>query len=217
MLGAFPRDLKQDVFLGKLDYQLNQSNHLSAVFNWQNWGEPDGYNTSATVTNGGVTQNGHGGTHERFFIGDWTSTFHSNIVNDLRFAWGRDFEFDSTNSGGPAASLTNIASYGETSALPRGAFPDEHRYQISDSVSVVKNTHLLKMGVDVNFIHELLINLFQGDGSYSLRPSFSGSAFDGCAAGANATFCKWLDDVVGADTLADGLTSKHWSRFHPSQ
>ena len=37
LLGAFPRNLKQDIFLGKLDYQLNQANHLSAVFNWQNW------------------------------------------------------------------------------------------------------------------------------------------------------------------------------------
>ena len=98
-----PRNLKQDVFLGKLDYQLNQTNHLSAVFNWQNWQEPNGYNTAATVNNGGVTQNGPGGTHERFFIGNWTSTFSANKVNEVRFQWGRDFEFDGTNSGGPSA------------------------------------------------------------------------------------------------------------------
>jgi hypothetical protein len=225
LLGAFPRDLKQDVFLGKLDFQLNQSNHLSAVFNWQNWGEPDGYNTAATVTNGGVTQNGHGGTHERFFIGDWTTTLSSNKVNDLKFAWGRDFEFDSTNSGGPSASLTNIASYGETSALPRGAFPDEHRYQVSDNISIVHNTHLFKMGVDVNFIHELLVNLFQGDGNYSYS---STTTFDGCPGTnvavapqvpANATFCRWLDDTVGVDPAGDTLSNgasalgKHWASF----
>lgn len=209
LLGAFPRNLKQDVFLGKLDYQMNSTNHLSAVFNWQDWQEPDGYNTAPTVNNGGVTQNGDGGTHERFFIANWTSAFSSNKVNEVRYQWGRDFEFDGTNSGGPSASLLNIASYGETSALPRPAFPDEHRDEIADNFTILKGLHTFKMGVDVNFIHELLINLFQGDGNYSYN---STTAFDGCAAGANATFCRWLDDAVGAD-VGDGLTSQHWSVF----
>ena len=200
LLGAFARDLKQDVFLGKLDYQLNQANHLSAVFNWQNWEEPDGYNTFPTVSNGGVTQNGTGGTHERFLIANWDTSISNNKVNDFRFQWGRDFEFDSTNGPGPSVSLLNIASYGETSALPRPAFPDEHRLQFSDNFSIVKSSHIIKMGVDVNLIHELLINLFQGDGNYSYNAT---TAFDGCPAGANATFCRWVDDAVGAVVPGD--------------
>ncbi len=88
LLGAFPRDLKQDVFLGKLDYQLNQSNHLSAVFNWQNWAEPYGYTTSPTVNNGGATQNGTGGTHERFFIANWTSTISATWSTISGFSGG---------------------------------------------------------------------------------------------------------------------------------
>ena len=215
LLGAFPRDLKQDVFLGKLDYQLNQSNHLSAVFNWQNWAEPYGYSTSPTVNNGGANQNGTGGTHERFLIANWTSTISADMVNDFRFQWGRDFEFDSTNGPGPSVSLSNLMAYGETSALPRPAFPDEHRLQFSDNLSVVKGTHLLKMGVDVNLIHELLINLFQGDGNYSYTIT---TAFDGCPGagtgnnGANAEFCRWVDDAVGAG-VGDSLTGQHWSSF----
>jgi hypothetical protein len=222
LLGAFPRNLKQDVFLGKLDYELNHSNHLSAVFNFQNWKEPYGYNTAPSVTNGGATQNGAGGTHERFFIANWTSTFSKNKVNELRYQWGRDFEFDSTNSGGPSAFLLNIASYGETSALPRPAFPDEHRNQISDNLSIVKGTHLMKMGVDLNFIHELLINLFQGDGNYNYTSTtFAVGGVPVCpaapgqttgAVAANATFCRWVADAVGAD-VGDGLTGKHYTSF----
>jgi Carboxypeptidase regulatory-like domain/TonB dependent receptor-like, beta-barrel len=209
LLGAFSRNLQQDVFLGKLDYQINATNHVSAVFNWQNWKEPYGYATAPTITNGGATQNGSGGTHERFFIANWTSTFSSNKVNEIRYQWGRDFEFDGTNSGGPSAFLLNIASYGETSALPRPAFPDEHRNEIADNLSIVKGVHTFKIGVDVNFIHELLINLFQGDGNYSYT---STTAFDGCPSGANGTFCQWLDDAVGA-SVGDGLTGKHWTSF----
>jgi hypothetical protein len=208
-LGAFARNLKQDIFLGKLDYQVNGNNHVSAVFNWQNWQEPFGYNTAPTVNNGGATQNGAGGTHERFFIANWTSTYSGNKVNEFRYAWGRDFEFDSTNSGGPSASLLNIFSYGETSALPRPAFPDEHRNQFSDNFSLAHGSHLFKMGVDINLIHELLVNLFQGDGNYSYN---STTAFAGCPAGANATFCRWAADATGTD-VGDGLTGMHYSSF----
>ena len=216
--GAFPRDLRQNVFLGKLDYQLNDANHLSAVFNFQDWAEPYGYNTSATVNNGGATQNGYGATHERFLIATWTSTISTSMLNEVRFQWGRDFEYDSTNSPGPAASLSNIASYGETAALPRPAFPDEHRDQISDNFSLLKGAHTFKMGVDVNFVHELLVNLFQGDGSYSYSNT---NPLTGCtpASGASTAlqqaqyvYCRWLADIFGIN-LADGLTGQHWSTF----
>jgi hypothetical protein len=60
------------------------------------------------------------------------------------------------------------------------------------------------MGADVNLIHEVLINLFQGDGNYQYNGT---GAFDGCPTGANATFCMWLDDAVGAGT------GKNWSTF----
>jgi hypothetical protein len=56
-------------------------------------------------------------------------------------------------------------------ALPRPAFPDETRNQFADTVSISKGRHQLKMGVDVNVIRELAINLFQGGGVYS----YSGS------------------------------------------
>jgi hypothetical protein len=216
LLGAFPRKLRQDVALGKLDYQLNAANRLNAVFNWQNWQEPNGYNTAPTVNNGGVTQNGNGGTHERFLIAHWISTLSSNKVNEATFQWGRDFEFDTTNSGGPSVALTNIASYGETSALPRPAFPDEHRIEIGDNLTWIKGNHTFKFGADLNFIHELLINLFQGDGNYSYTNT---DPFDGCPGAttsnstlANGTFCRWLDDAVGAN-VGDGFTGKHWASF----
>ena len=215
-LGVFARNLKQDIFLGKLDYQVNSTNHVSAVFNWQNWQEPYGYNTAPTVNNGGATQNGAGGTHERFFIANWTSTYSGNKVNEFRYAWGRDFEFASTNSPGPSASLLNIFSYGETSALPRPAFPDEHRNQFSDNFSVAKGPHIFKMGVDINIVHELLINLFQGDGNYSYSSTSFLNPREGnaviCPAGPNATFCRWVADATGAD-VGDGLTGQHYSSF----
>jgi carboxypeptidase family protein len=201
LLGPFPRDLKQTVALGKLDYQLTPGNHLSAVINIQDWDEPDGYNTSPTVSNAGNTVNGFGATHERFVIGNWTSTFGGNKVNDVRFQWGKDYEYDLANASGPFASLSSITTYGETSALPRPAFPDEHRYQMSDDFTMQKGSHNIKAGVDVNLIHEVLINLFQGDGNYSYSaPALPASVGATCLSSTvQKTFCGWVADVFNAN------------------
>ena len=213
-LGAFQRNLKQEVYFGKLDYQLNAANHLSAVLNIQNWQEPFGYNTAPTFSNGGESENGFGGVHNRFLIANWTTTISSNKLNELRFQWGRDFEFDGTNSGGPHVSLASITAYGETSALPRPAFPDEHRYQVSDSFSYIRGKHIFKFGADFNFIHEVLINLFQGDGNYNYNsPALPASVGAGCLASAvQRTFCGWVADTLGLD-LGDNLTQKHYVTF----
>ena len=72
-------------------------------------------------------------------------------------------------------------------ALPRPAFPDEHRLQFSDVLSKTHGAHTLKFGVDMNFVHEVLINLFQGGGVYT----YSGSN----------NFSNWVADVAGINFI----------------
>jgi hypothetical protein len=94
-------------------------------------------------------------------------------------------------------------------ALPRPAFPDEHRLEFADSVSMVHGKHTFKFGVDISPIHELLINLFQGGGVYSYSYSPSTPAF---------TFENWVADVYNLPLLADGANAaarigKHYNTF----
>ena len=77
-------------------------------------------------------------------------------------------------------------------------FPDEHRLQFSDVLSMTHGNHTFKMGVDVNRIHELLINLFQGGGVYT----YSGAS----------NYSNWVADVTGIN-LGDGLTGRHFTTF----
>ena len=202
--GTFPRLIKQDIFFPKIDWQLNEKNHVSAEFNWQDFNEPNGYNTSNTVTNGGVTQNGTSNFHERFGILNWTRVLNSTSVNQVLFQVSRDLETASTNSGGPSVSVSGVAGYGETSALPRGAFPDEYRYQIADIFSKTLSKNEIKAGLDFSFIHEYLANLFQGDGGYSYSRESTPAA----------NLADWMLDVYGADTtLIDGTPGRHYKSF----
>jgi hypothetical protein len=97
-------------------------------------------------------------------------------------------------------TVASVMAYGMPNALPRPGFPDEHRYQIADTLSISRGRHQMKMGFDFNFIHELAINLFQGGGIYS----YSGSA--------SAAFNAWALDVYGVNA-GDGLTGRHYSSF----
>lgn len=199
-VGQFPRATDQDLGFGKLDYQVSQANHVSAAFDLMDYKSPNGYSTNPSYNNLSVTANGANTTHERIFVTNWDSTITSSLVNNLRFQWGQDLEIAGANAPGPSVGIASVMTYGMPNALPRPAFPNEHRYQISDTLSAVHSRHTLKMGLDLNFIHELLVNLYQGGGLYN----YTGSA--------QTAFNNWVLDMYGINT-GDGLTGRHFASF----
>ncbi len=64
-----------------------------------------------------------------------------------------------------------VDTFGMPNALPRIAEPDEHRIQLSDVFSTMHGRHTFKFGGDVNLVHEVMINLYQGGGLYSYGES----------------------------------------------
>jgi hypothetical protein len=198
LLGAFPRFANNDVFFGKLDYQLNARNHVNSSINIDDFKAPNSYNSSTTSTNSSLSMNGLNVTHERIFVANWDSTITNTMINNFRFQWSRDLEVTAANGTAPSISVTNVGAYGLPNALPRPAFPDEHRLQFTDILSKTYGKHTFKAGVDVNAIHELLINLFQGGGVYT----YSGTN----------NFSNWVADVEGIN-LGDGLTGRHFTTF----
>jgi len=203
--GTFPRDTNQDVGFGRLDYQMNASNHLSSSFDFMNYRAPNAYTTSPTANNSSLSTNGSYLFHERIFVANWDSTINNSTVNSLRFQWGRDLEAAGSNAPAPYVNISGVMTYGENYALPRTAEPDEHRIQISDTISKVHGRHTFKAGVDFNIIHEVMINLYNGTGQYTYS---NGSA--------QATFNAWVVDALGIPTTdANGNvnTGKHYNTF----
>ncbi len=200
--GAFPRFFNQDTGFGKLDYAMNSRNRISASFNLVDFHAPNSYQPNSSYSNSSLTTNGPNVTHERIFIANWDSTITSSIINNLRFQWGQDLEITGANFGPPSVTLSGIDTYGMPNALPRPGEPNEHRDQFADVLSWTKGKHQMKIGADINLVHEVMINLFQGGGIYSYSPS----------GGVNAAFQAWVADVAGIN-LGDGLTGRHWTSF----
>ena len=96
--------------------------------------------------------------------------------------WGRDLETAGANASGPSVAMGAL-TFGMPNALPRVAEPDEHRIQFSDVFSSTKGRHTFKFGGDVNIVHEVMINLFQGGGIYSYGDATNAAQFPGLDSG----------------------------------
>jgi hypothetical protein len=199
--GPPSRFAKENLFFPRIDYQLNEKNLLYANLNFADFDSTYGYSPNPTYSNSSASTNGPTSYHERFVIAHWTSTLSSSSVNDLRFQWGRDLETAGANAPGPSVGM-GAESYGMPNALPRIAEPDEHRTQFTDVFSKVLNRHTFKFGGDVNLVHEVMINLFQGGGVYG----YSGSV--------TQEFQNWVVDAFAGQTGdLDPYAGSHYNTF----
>ena len=200
--GAPSRFAKETLLFPRIDYQFNAKNLVYANFNFADFDSTNGYNANPTNSNSSPSTNGPTSYHERFLIAHWTSTLTTTAVNDLRFQWGRDLETAGANASGPSISM-GVETYGMPNALPRAAEPDEHRFQITDVFSKVQGRHTFKFGGDINLVHEIMINLYQGGGLYF----YSGST-------PTAEFQNWaVDAFAGQAGDTDPYAGSHYNNF----
>jgi len=200
--GAPSRYSRETLWFPRVDYQLNQKNLIYANFNYVDFDQTNGYSPNPTYSNTSASTNGPTSYHERFLIAHWTSTLSNTAVNDLRFQWGRDLETAGANAPGPSIAM-GAETYGMPNALPRLAEPDEHRLQFTDVFSKVWNKHTLKFGGDINVVHEIMINLYQGGGLYN----YSGT-------NVTVNFQSWAADAfAGKASDTDTYAGSHYTSF----
>ena len=67
--------------------------------------------------------------------------------------------------------------------LPRAKYPEEWRYQFINNINYYAGAHSIKAGIDINYVRENIINLFQGGGVYAYPAALNAIAQD-CPIGA---------------------------------
>jgi hypothetical protein len=186
MLGPVPRKGDQDIILPKLDWQVNQKNRASFTFNRMRWASPAGIQTQATNTFG-VASFGNDYVKDTWGVAKLDTSFTANLVNEIRYQYGRDFEFENTQTASPyenstllhtptftnplglppQVSITNGFTFGTPTFLIRPSFPDESRWQVTDTVTWTHGKHSIKFGGDLSQVNDNSQNLFSEFGSYS--------------------------------------------------
>lgn len=197
-----PRSGNQEIGLAKLDWQISSANLLSSTVNILRWDSLNGIQTGVNHAND-FTANGDDGVNNEYLIFRLNSVLSPTLVNEARFQYGRDFEFQTANALGPLLGITGGINVGMREFLPRPAFPKEKAFQWMDNLSWVRGRHNMKAGVDVRYVRDLMINLRNGGGNYSYSV-LNDFALD-CTAPSFPFACT--------GTPSGALTGKHYNSF----
>jgi hypothetical protein len=155
--GQQDRKRRNNVALGKVDWQSNANNSFTASYNWHRWNAPNTVQAQQVVSRG-LTDNGTDIVKTDSVVGKWTSIIGTKMVNELKFQFGRDFESQVPNSADPRTTITSGISFGMSEFLPRPAWPNEKRLQWVDTLSYQMGSHSLKFGADINYVRNTTIN-----------------------------------------------------------
>lgn len=227
MTGLTPRVGDQDIFFPKIDWQINGKNHLTLELNRLRWTSPAGIQTSTSALAFGVRSFGNDYVKDTFIIGKLDTQITQRLSNEVRYQYGRDFEYEtpqaptayenstldnvaSTSPLGaytnpyqtpPNVNITNAFQFGTATFLNRPSYPDERRYQISDTANLVRGNHNLKFGVDFLHTNDLTQNLVNQFGAYS----YGGSNF--------APFVSYLTDANAINACGTGHNQGCYSSY----
>ena len=182
MLGPVPRTANQYILFPKIDWDLNERNHLIFQYNHMRWNSPAGVQTAAS-SDYGIASFGNDYVSEDWGIARWNYFLTANLLNEARYQFGRDFESEFAqkptpfeqpfaNNGYGLTPQISLASgsygfiFGKPATLNRAAYPDEYRSQFVDTVSWVHGKHSWKAGYDFNHVVDNTNNLYNGTGTY---------------------------------------------------
>ncbi|HYO64380.1 MAG TPA: carboxypeptidase-like regulatory domain-containing protein [Pyrinomonadaceae bacterium] len=178
LTGEVPRTGDQRLLLPKIDWNITDNHAFSATYNSLRWDSPAGVQTQAINTR---ARDNFGSD---FVDIDWitlrlTSTLSPKLLNEFRYQWGRDKEYqlsqeplpgEPTNSVGgrsPQTFITNGFSFGIPEFLERPAFPDERRNQFANTMTYSTGNHTVKFGGDINFVKDIISNLRFSGGEFN--------------------------------------------------
>ncbi|HXT50632.1 MAG TPA: TonB-dependent receptor [Thermoanaerobaculia bacterium] len=165
---SYPRRQDQDVFLGKLDWNLSESHRASLRYNDQDF-------TGVNFENGGATNaeehTGNSLVNTRTLNVTLSSVLSGALFNDARAQYAKDQEPGEANSPLPEATVRQsgrtILTVGRNFFSPRETTIE--RWQLADTLIWARGLHTLKGGFDVN--NDKILNFFPGNfnGAYTFN------------------------------------------------
>jgi hypothetical protein len=167
------RRADQELFFAKLDWRPVERHSLAFSGNSLRFISPSGVQTSASLTNGGALgSNADSTARVRYAKLGITSIVTNAMLNEFRFGWFQDRQYDSPNQaltppfGQVTLSVAGISNLGVSPSYPR-LLPREQRFQFADTLSWTRGRHVMKLGVDFAHTRDVTNQLFNQFGSYT--------------------------------------------------
>src|SRR3984885_8821709 len=180
-LGSVPRSGYQEINAPKLDYQLNDKEHISILYHRLRWDSPGGVQTSPTATYALDTW-GTDFVKLDYGVAKLTSLVSSHISNELLYQYGRELNDEGqqpfsayttanligANGNVPEVALATSTGFylGSPYYSYRLALPDERKWQIGDTLYWNKGNHNFKFGLDSVYNYDRINNTYESNGYY---------------------------------------------------
>ena len=187
-LGPVKRTGNQTINMPKLDWQVNEKNHVSAIYNRLGWRSPGGVQTQAT-NNYSIDGFGNDYVKLDYGLAKLDTVLTPTIVNEVRYQYGRELDNESSQPVSaynsqfiganayqglpPTISLQSSNGFSDSVQYYafRHAYPDERKWQVADTVSWTHGQHNLKFGGDIvhNYdqINSLGLAAYSPNGDYT--------------------------------------------------
>ena len=181
-LGTVPRIGDQEINTPKLDFQINQKEHLSVLYHRLRWDSPGGVQTQSTNTYA-IDSFGTDFVKLDYGVAILESQVTSRLVNELRYQYGRELNDEGrqmpsaytnqflTGANGVPPEVQLYTTTGFYLGAPyysfRTAYPLERKWQIGDTASFVLGKNTIKFGEDVVHNDDLVNNLYESNGYYT--------------------------------------------------
>jgi hypothetical protein len=178
-IGDSPRFGYQEINMPKLDWQINDRNHLSVLYNRLRWDSPGGVQTSAP-DHYGMDTNGNDFVKLDYGVAKLTSLITSNISNELLYQYSRELNdegqqaytpytladvYDMSQNNTPEVEeYEDGVDFGSPYYSYRKAYPEEWKWQIGDVLYWNKGNHSLRFGVDMVHNYDLMNDTVDGNG-----------------------------------------------------
>jgi Carboxypeptidase regulatory-like domain len=154
-LGSRARRRDDYEFFPKIDWQLDEKDHITALYNYNHFQSPGGIITFSPESFGGTELLGDNGVRDHVATIHWTRVLSPKLVNDLYASYVRDEQL--YNPSGLAASPTTpemILTAPSVILLGNATFSynnlREYQWQFADHVTYTIRKHQLDMGYDLN-------------------------------------------------------------------
>ncbi|MEO5857378.1 MAG: carboxypeptidase regulatory-like domain-containing protein [Pyrinomonadaceae bacterium] len=140
-----------DVFLAKVDVNINNSNLLTLRHNFS---RAEQVNGTFDVPTWGFSANGRETSKSNSFIGQLVTNFTSNLLNEFRFQFAKEERprfYDAPDL--PDITIGTFAGdisyrFGRPFFLPTPS--NDTRLQFTDNVTFIRGRHTIKAGIDLN-------------------------------------------------------------------
>jgi outer membrane receptor protein involved in Fe transport len=188
-LGTTPRTGDEVLNTPKLDWQINDKEHVSVLFHRLRWDSPGGVQTQ-TSNNYAIDTFGTDFVKLDYGLVKLDSLISSNISNEVRFQYGRELDDEGqqphssftqsylTGSTGTPVQLaiqgdpgSSTSNYGFTGGMPyysfRTAYPEEWKNQVGDTADWTWKNHNIKFGLDILRNSDEINNLYESNGVYT--------------------------------------------------